>query len=806
MDSIRPELEAIRELIRTVQLADAEKRCQALISALPVEGIREWEVELRDTINRFLPKRRKALVAFLDAALAGRTNSAVGKSKALILSDADLGTLEAQLRTDLADLSRYHIFQWSSFYRDVLVPHFRTLVEAGDIPTNLTALVKIVHREFASHAHDIFSKGYQYLRNQNMPDDAAVLKSVSGLQRFLEIPIEFYSTSVTATTRGVRAISLRRLTSATLSGILEGYGAVRFGDRTGWQLLPRFPKAWAHYLPFLDSSSAVPVANALEPGQFQEGLAASFLPLLTALDDLVAERSTTFSGLPVLGQYVWQDQRLDVSLQPPFDASPPKLIELQCFFTASAMTVPSLDQAARRGVALALGPMRPDVAEWTGSHDILRSIAVNVAAGHEGDPTLPSRIKELLRYAITQQVAREGEYLPLTYNFARDFPLHNPLLARYFHVYRRSVRDLLRVFEGRNGVRLWCSVRRSGKTTACFDLSTSTGHATVVTQTCDSTDQRFEANVFYDRVVAALDAGLTIPKDFFRQCVHGVSVDGKVDDRRFVFVLDEYETLFERLRLAVRRDRELRYSVVQPLLNQLVAFSRDHLLVLIGQRPDAHFILMDQNQLSAYVQQDAFPLFGHGQSGSADQSELEELVRKVLTERVAFHRSFVDAVHAEAGGHPFLTVKLLVALCDWLVDTRRSARALCLTSDDFAAFASTGLTARAIGTNREYAFFHEAISEALSDEGVQDTPWLHAVYWCLRRLAQDSPGSLRCSRGDFAQIVEEHRIPERLGFTAEYLLATAAQANFLAFGEDFVTARIPLLARLASQARRRMAT
>jgi hypothetical protein len=33
---------------------------------------------------------------------------------------------------------------------------------------------------------------------------------------------------------------------------------------------------------------------------------------------------------------------------------------------------------------------------------------------------------------------------PLQYNFAQQFPLHNRFLTRYVHVYRSSVRDLLR--------------------------------------------------------------------------------------------------------------------------------------------------------------------------------------------------------------------------------------------------------------------------------------------------------------------------------------------------------------------------
>src|SRR5205085_8822935 len=102
-----------------------------------------------------------------------------------------------------------------------------------------------------------------------------------------------------------------------------------------------------------------------------------------------------------------------------------------------------------------------------------------------------------------------------------------------------------------------------------------------------------------------------LPSGFFRDAVRACTDGRLAEETRVVFVLDEYETLFGQMAAAEHRDRELRYTVLQPLLNQMVAFSQENLLVFIGQRPDAHFILMDQNQLSPYVEQDAFPLFAN---------------------------------------------------------------------------------------------------------------------------------------------------------------------------------------------------
>ena len=159
-------------------------------------------------------------------------------------------------------------------------------------------------------------------------------------------------------------------------------------------------------------------------------------------------------------------------------------------------------------------------------------------------------------------------------------------------------------------------------------------------------------------------------------------------------MLDEYETLFGRLNSAVMREPDLRYTVAQPLLNQMVTFTRDNRLVLLGQQPNAHFILMDQNQLSPYVEQDAFPLFEHDE-GTTD-GELAELVRKVLTERVHVEPEFLDGVVEETAGHPFLTVNMLVELGDWLIETERSVSSLTLDARDFERFRRQKLRPRTI--------------------------------------------------------------------------------------------------------------
>jgi hypothetical protein len=210
---------------------------------------------------------------------------------------------------------------------------------------------------------------------------------------------------------------------------------------------------------------------------------------------------------------------------------------------------------------------------------------------------------------------------------------------------------------------------------------------------------------------------------------------------------------------------------------------------------------MDQNQLSAYVEQDAFPLFFHAEGSSA--GEFGELVQKVLTERISLESGFLDALHMETAGHPFLTVNVLVELVDWLIDSRRPSRGLKLRAQDVEEFSQLRLTAQRLQLSSEYDFFRAAISEALSPAGARMNRWLHAVYGALRGIALHSPQTSRVSLDDFAAITAATPDRAGAGIAAEDLLRTGVQANFLSFDGSMVGPRIQMLGRLAGVTRPR---
>jgi hypothetical protein len=233
----------------------------------------------------------------------------------------------------------------------------------------------------------------------------------------------------------------------------------------------------------------------------------------------------------------------------------------------------------------------------------------------------------------------------------------------------------------------------------------------------------------------------------------------------------------------------------------MVAFSRDNLLVFLGQQPNAHFILMDQNQLSPHIEQDSFPLFRHEHDVVLD--EFSELIGKVLTNRVKFAREFADELFLETSGHPFLTANILVEFVDWLIEGRRRVSSLSLAGEDFASFRASKLVATRVSISPEYQFFREAIADATSPEGRTQTPWLYAIYTCLRDLSRSSPETFSCTRSDFSSIASSHRL-EDLGFTTDMILSTGGQANFFDHDDEKVWPKVRVLGRIAAVTRARV--
>jgi hypothetical protein len=795
MTTVDAALRKIEELCRAVKPDQAQHLANGLIESLPVHDLEMWETRIRTVFTRaFLKKRRNALLAEIDEKLYGPPPSTTtDPENPAQTEDAEEDWLEEFLAA-LQDLSDRHIFQWSTYYRNRLAEDFTSFLDRLAAPEEARTLLPKITLALSGHAQDIFQKGFNYQIGQGESEHYALMKSLNGLQRFFDLPIEFYSSRLPAAVDLESARRLRTLNSCILSAIVVGYAQVDFGSRTGRDVLLEHRRAWFHTLPFLVTDDVLLVQQRIGRTHIIHGLLNSLLPTVSAFDGLGNNRQHV--PLPALSQYSVAEQRLDISLRPSTQSPYQQMIEVQCYLDGSYVDRRDLEEAHRRGVAAIVAPLPSDLRAFIEQDGRLRE-TVAVVPGEPGSDLIAQTRDQVLQLLVARSY-RQGtasvRNQRLQVNLARDFPLEEPGKLRYYRVHRHSVHDLLRTFESRNGVRLWCSVRRSGKTTAGFDLASTTGEAVVVSQTCSSTGELANDGDCYERICDALEEGRRIPGTFFANLVNHCADGAAADSGRTVFVLDEYETLFGVLGHALRRDPGIRYTVVQPLLNQMVQFARENLLVFLGQQPDAHFILMEQNQLSPYVRQDPFPLFAH-ERGSED-SEFARFTQKVLSQQVSLDVGFVDAVHEETAGHPWLTVNLLRDFVDFLIKQERRQSDLHLRLEDAAEFAELRLRASHISRSREYEFFRRAASEAMGERQGQDTVWLRSVYHCLSEIVRASPESMRCSMTDFTDIVR--RLGLGTGINADLLLSSATESNFLNHDDEWVWPKIRLLGRIAA--------
>lgn len=800
MAEIREVLDAVRELIRDVKPAEAEARLTALIKSLGNDDLQHWKTEIESVSKPLLKKRHKQVCQLIEDRLTAYSQNAGVDEGGGVKGGSERESrspdqIVQSIAADFSELSHFHIFQWATYYRDYIERAIASLV--NDLPApKLEPALDRFRDIVASHAEEIFERGFRFkVEEQHRPEITAHLTAITGLQRFCELAVEHYSSAAIKIRESQKRIILRKVVSGFLSAALSSFAGCSFGARTGTQLMAAHRVQWVHYLAFLDSSGADRLAAAMGQGTTGEIIRRYLRPIAYAID----KASLVNDGdvwLPQISQYFHDQRRLEILLHSPRAKEHTKLVEVFVLVDSDVPALSTLKEAEARGVKLIVCGLKADVAA-SAMAERLQNVIVNCLESGQDASAAQKRALAILKGAIIQGQGGQSASMKLEYNFTRIFPLNNPFQSRYFHVVRRSVRSLLREIEGRSGVRLWCSVRRSGKTTACFDLGGALPGTDVIVQTCDNTHNDESASSLFEQIVAELESGRAIPKNFFRDAVSGLKVGGSPNDR-VILILDEYETLFGRLRRAARFDPDVLYAVVYPLLSQMVAYSRDNMIVFVGQQPNAHFIFMEQNPLSAYVKQDSFPLFAHSPGSSS--SEFSDLVEKVLTEQWSATGRFMDSLYGETAGHPFLTVNLIVSFVEWLIAKDTKVGEVKFDSASWSAFAESELAYHKIALNTEFQFFLEAASDAMGETGKATSPWLWSLYRSIRHFAEEFGARGSCALNDFVALYQRMGLGSS-GIAAEEVLRTGADSNFLSVTSDgWVSVGIPLLARIAASA------
>ena len=517
--------------------------------------LEEWRADLQVRIDRFQPKRRRKLQRLFDErtrdpAVGGNTMSKQDHRSSTSLEERPAGDvdglhpkieeLDGDFKARLTELREKHIFQWSTAYLQSLNHHFeayRPVFRPGLSEYAANSIKLRLHE----HTANIFAHGYEHVRNRGLSHEIAIQKSIHGLASFLDLCLDYYSRQVNTSHNWEDTFSLRALVSAATSGILTSYADLQFGHDSGDILLVRYPERWVYQLAFVSEESGKSVIDRLANGLLRTGLDRAALPLLTCLDDLLMRPREKYFPLPIVSQFSQDHLCLDVGVRSPRVRGAGRLIYLRVYLDEAFASEHNLRDTATRRFGLVLAPLRPDVSQLVRTSDQVGRIVVEVEDTSRS--AVADRACEVLSRCIYELRSKIEGARPITYNVAHEFPLHMPGKSPFYHVRRTSVRDVLARFDRKNGVRLWCSVRRSGKTTACFDLDVTPGGSVIVAQTC-GTDQTDDGKVFYAGVREATESGTSLKRDFVESVVRKCAPLSVDEAERTVLIIDEYETLF----------------------------------------------------------------------------------------------------------------------------------------------------------------------------------------------------------------------------------------------------------------------
>ncbi|MEE1878647.1 hypothetical protein V0R55_00620 [Pseudomonas soli] len=778
-------LAAAHAKIDSTAMGQAEELLVGLIKSAAREELSLVLPELREVIGRFFRKRKEKLSLLLDGKLNG-VGTSHGESIAQVGRSSALDVSEYERR--LNKLLNSHIFQWATYYRDTVGFVYKDLYDRLEREENWSESLSLVRKLFVEHALSISARGVAYSQQHGLSEEAVQYKSLGGLQQFLYLIMNLHVDSQEKILNSNQSRLHRNIASALLSGVLEGYA-----QTLGWEKMCSSYKQWVPALGFVTGADALSLMQKSEVTLTSLiGLFDTIVPVLLAIDG-VCNKFNGDDYLITRVSRVYQTYSLGLGVTL-FSVNGGVASEVSAvsFFSDEIAELVEVEQVVTGRSNVVVLKASPIVKSWIEQHDQSNFVDASKSVGmSEAAYDLSEIVRGELEKQIRFNADIEGDQV-IRHNYATEFPLEDPDSRRLFTVERHSVRVLLERFEFGTGIHLWCSVRRSGKTTAATSLS---GRSAVLFQTMDQVTDQSHHNIFEQRIKEALQASMPIPNDFFekvtRECLVGAGIEksnGKV-----IFLLDEYETLFGMLDAMASANPMIKFNVGLPLLSQMVRFASKNLLIFMGQSPDAYHIFPAQNQLSPLVKQHHFPLFEH-HVGAAD-SEFGQFLKKVLTQNLQYTSSFIDAVYAETSGHPYLTVNLMVDFCDWLT-INNVAAASSLDANRFDQFAKARLTLSVLSRSPYYPFFKYQFSGYLSDQTRKSELWLYAVARVLHQIGLKHPRALSCPIARYNELATQSLAGSTT--TPQVLLVSGTRSNFLKHDDGHVKPAVRLMARLAA--------
>lgn len=786
----RRELAEIRALIDSTSLNLAYTKLDELLDKTHKDEILLIQPELIKIIGGFFKKKKNLLTIKLSRIINDEC------SETEIIAIPHINNIEKSLdnyNLRLQKLEQSHIFQWATYYRDTISFILKDLINHLEKSDSWDNTLKDVTNVFLNHSSRICERGIEHSLKNGLDDNLIYNKTTGGMQQFIFLIINLYGELQGEISTSKQSNLTRKIISSMLVGVLIGYQEI-----VGWD---RFCEKYRHWVPALGFLNGEDAINFLQDTDIAAasllGIFNTTIPLLLAVDN-ISEKLHDFDYIyPTISKVQYNEPlKLEITWARVLDKKI-AYFSATCVFSEVIEDIVDAESLNHSISDLVILRANPIVNEWIEKHEVSHFIDSGVVNGSvenafDLSEEIASKLQEQLK--INAELDKTGY---IYHNFARDFPLEDPEQRKFFYVERHSVKKLLEQFENNTGVHLWCSVRRSGKTTAATSISDVSSRSMVLFQTMDHVTELPHQNIFEKEIISALNEKKPISTTFFEdvvnKCLIAYMIEGQ-RNKKIIFVLDEYETFFGLLEAYAQTDAIIKFSIVLPLLSQMVGFSTKNLLIFMGQRPDAFYILPAQNQLSPLVKQHNFPLFEHF-PGSLD-SEFSQFLKKVLSPKLPFTSSFNEAVYGETSGHPYLTVNLMVDFCDWLIESNSMNNEILLDGNTFEAFAKVRLTIAALSRSTYYQFFQSQLNGYIGGGGNKDELWLYAITKVLNQIARKHPKVLSCPIARYNEIAVQSVGNSNLN--PAMLLSTGLMSNFLKKDGGHVKPAIRLMARLAA--------
>lgn len=132
------------------------------------EDLARLQGPIREIVGKFLKNKKRDLTNALQKRLGEQVASAkteVGRPAAP--GPSGFLAFEASLRDRLDALSKWHIFQWSTYYRDELRGIMADTVRLLNAGEDADAAFDLIGRLVQAHSSEIFTKGYSFVSAQS---------------------------------------------------------------------------------------------------------------------------------------------------------------------------------------------------------------------------------------------------------------------------------------------------------------------------------------------------------------------------------------------------------------------------------------------------------------------------------------------------------------------------------------------------------------------------------------------------------------------------------------------------------------